>query len=98
MPSLLKSKKFGTLFLGILALVAETLLDMPADLVQSTMALFITALSGFAVQDYGKARDALSDVELGRLQGNINSLLNTSKDTNGEVILEATGAHAKAGE
>ena len=98
MPSLLKSKKFGTLILGVIALLAETLLELPADLVESTMALFIAAISGFAVQDYGKARDALSDVEWGRLEDQVKKIMQPPGGISEEVILEATGAHGKAEE
>lgn len=61
--ALLLSKKFQTLLIGCIALFLEQYLDMPQDLTVATLTLFLTAIVGFAVQDWAKARDSLSQVQ-----------------------------------
>lgn len=60
----LSSKKFKTAVVAAIVPFVCHYLDLPMEVAQTAVAGLVTAILGFAHQDYGKARDALSNSQL----------------------------------
>ncbi len=63
----LGSKKTKTAILAAVVPFITHYLGVPQEIAYTSMAGLISAIGGFAVQDYAKARDGMSQVQVGVL-------------------------------
>lgn len=88
----LKSKKFKTALVAVIVPFVTYFLDVPMEVAQTAVAGLITAILGFAHQDYAKARDGLSQAQLDVVGSALVKRLNKSGKLDDHTAGEIQGA------